>query len=1134
MPFIEDLLPEDAGPVRDTRGVSGGITYNQHRRIREHAEAIPFKQHVIDTATAPVANLTININRMFMENDPEYDQAKRTDYYMQGLSERHRNKFVGHLGVKSDLEAQTLRDQIIQDEQIILDANNAGAKGLAGMMLGAAVDPIQAPLMLMSGGTYTGAKVASKLAQTKLKGTRTAGALSVGAAGAEAGLYTGVLEAAVRPAIGAEEIPEMVAGGIVFGGLIGTASKYDYGISRSTEKLKDDISDIASDIATDQPVGVHKDTYKSTGSVGAKLSPESKLMKDFDVESRLPDGDVASYKADRQEFIDLGLSDKYEFNADTPGGRAALNLQSLQNQAGILIPINEQLKELGTTGSVLAYKHTESALGLATNNTSSAAYMDMFYKDALIPITHAAKWRHLRDAWAKDRDYTLLDIHATQRNKVRADFSKDVTKYRAALYRGESIPEGSFPPSVVEMSELLDEVYKRNLINAQGDGTNAIKGFETLEAKAGWSPQKWLPKKIQDVIYNDKINNPTFMKKAIVNTLIREYSKLGIDRELSEIYAKSLVTRQLAKADDIDVNVIRMLTHDGEALFKQKLQDIGMTVKEAERTIKSIKGLDADKGKIASARSRLDIDPRTRIEGTDYMLMDLIENDIFSVPARYSRSVSGSAALARNGTSLDELREDLQRAGRQKVAAGGVLTEADEDLIANLPSYFGAGPINGGVHPVVRRAIQATNMALLPQVGLTQLGETGASMAAVGMKNFMQASKEVLRATDDIGKSMLSQLENADFVIGHNKDLFDPESLIEDIAQSDYAQSVVGSMLDQTLSAGSRATFIVSGMFKVMETQQKILTVGLMHRLNDQFTTGAGISAGRLADMGLEGKLLDNVSKYFTNGTVKQIELPDGTKSLDLGFDKWNPQDIEGFRLAVYRFNDQMVQKARTGEENILWNNSFGRAVTHLRTFPLVALAKTTGRNIKHADATSVAMLGYGLATAGMAYSAKQIINGREENLTVENVTKGALGYSNMTSVFPMFYDPLMSMLGQEDLRLNNFRNDISGDILSLPPIVPTMNRMLHIPEALIGTIGGEPTKSDIYALQTTPLLGKMYGVSYAMHKAKEWAGETTRERKREERRLAREKAKEKEDKKKEKSEAEKLGDKLPKGLIKE
>ena len=110
----------------------------------------------------------------------------------------------------------------------------------------------------------------------------------------------------------------------------------------------------------------------------------------------------------------------------------------------------------------------------------------------------------------------------------------------------------------------------------------------------------------------------------------------------------------------------------------------------------------------------------------------------------------------------------------------------------------------------------------------------------------------------------------------------------------------------------------------------------------------------------------------------------------------------------------------------------------------------------------------YGLMTAGMAYWAKQVINNRDENLTLEKIGIGALSYSNMTGIFPLMSDPIASMLGMDDLRFNRYGP--TTNLLGAPSL-DVINKATKA--------GGEILDGDIAnALKVTPIIGNLYGFS--------------------------------------------------------
>tara|TARA_R110002012_G_scaffold166866_1_gene330314 strand:- start:544 stop:816 length:273 start_codon:yes stop_codon:yes gene_type:complete len=70
-----------------------------------------------------------------------------------------------------------------------------------------------------------------------------------------------------------------------------------------------------------------------------------------------------------------------------------------------------------------------------------------------------------------------------------------------------------------------------------------------------------------------------------------------------------------------------------------------------------------------------------------------------------------------------------------------------------------------------------------------------------------------------------------------------------------------------------------------------------------------------------------------------------------------------------------------------------------------------------------------------------------------------------MTGFLPMAYDPLMTILGLEDKRINQF----SPHSEITPPVISWGNDAIRLPGALAKGIAGQADGADMAAIRTTP-----------------------------------------------------------------
>ena len=74
-----------------------------------------------------------------------------------------------------------------------------------------------------------------------------------------------------------------------------------------------------------------------------------------------------------------------------------------------------------------------------------------------------------------------------------------------------------------------------------------------------------------------------------------------------------------------------------------------------------------------------------------------------------------------------------------------------------------------------------------------------------------------------------------------------------------------------------------------------------------------------------------------------------------------------------------------------------------------------------------------------------------------------------------MWSDPITGMLGMDDLQFSkNYRQGLGGDVVGTPPVFSQLGKIAHAPEGAISLLTGNGTKDDVYAVQATPVVGRL------------------------------------------------------------
>jgi len=819
------------------------------------------------------------------------------------------------------------------------------------------------------------------------------------------------------------------------------------------------------------------DSVGASSTSGSKIDPYANLNEEG---KRLKDEAVRFNQANG-----LGTAGDFSF-PNTRSGRAARKMYDAIQKTPYAADFDRLWNSPSPVARALAFKLLESPVGLVRNNRSAALLHDMYLSN----ISHDVNVNYDKafNKWLKERKSDVPTAEALATPALRDKFNQEFKVEMDSRYHdGGSHPDTL--SSVKEFADHADNAYARAQEILRGrTGETSVRGAENLETQSGYFPQRWSGQKVTAMIRRMTEDGIKDARGVIERTLQQQYKEIhGWDDQTAMAMAKAITRRAIAKERGIDTNVKRLLDQEGAEFATQMLMDNGIKKEIAEKVIEKLKASKADSKNISSVKKRTDIDARTKIHGTDYTINDLLDTDVVRVHTAYSRQVAGAAALARHGIQRADWKDIVRAIKDDEVGQTGK-QHIPDDFYDGMYSHFSGGAIAGGLNPWVRRANQLTNLSLLNSLGLTQLAETGVNIAAMGVKVFIQtARKEVQEMLAGKGNNQAMRELSKWLAPIDGEHMAIREDLMLDQMRNDPGHySELGNWLDRMGSKGQRLQGYVTGFYYVKQLQQRIAIRGMMHRLGEMYNEGKLISDRRLEDMGLSPKASERIGKYFKDGTI-EYDADGGIKALNP--EKWNPNDFEEFVNVLNRHTSQVVQRALKGEDSLWMHKDTGAMLMHLKNFTMLSLQKQLLRNARIMDTVSATGLLYGLGTAAAVYTARQAIAGRDDKLDAEDIARGAFQLSNMTSVIPSFIDPVAQMTGLQDYKINNYGTYGGGSpLIPVPPMFPTLSRLAMAPIGYKHLVTGEYTKSDINAIQATPLIGNALGFTYIFNQLKDSA----------------------------------------------
>lgn len=1003
--------------------------------------------------------------RREMPTDPDYNLQDHKDV-LDGLDSGNIPAFEK---TRSLAEARQLRSDILtQEHEARIVQGSGNVSGLAAGLITMLVDPIS---RLSMSGFFTG-----KLAPSLVAPTTQAGNIARGAA-------TGFEMGAVSEGVNQLAAPDGSFAQVLHAGLdtmaLGAIVHAHAGIAESLDGVREDLKTYDQTKQTAAEETVYAPKYQQKTQQDAATEPNTNSFEDSvgaasvyprhitNPSINIGEGISQEIYVDSLKYVHdnkLSAIDKVAYK-DNMAGKTAQILDKALSSNGIVMNDFSRLYDSGSDiAKSLAHRLFESGNAKVVNN-QSAAIMKRLYETELNVDMHQAYGESLT-GYLKARGQGWSTLHP---DTVK-DFHREVHEEMNARYHDgpNHVPTANM--DVRRVADTMDAASIKAHGILQGlPGETAVEGIEHITPTKGWMRQIWSGRKMQELIKADPK-----ARAAMEESISKTYQSLhpNMSPEQASIYAKAVIRGALARTQDIDTSLAKRLAQDGRDTAMRTLTDNGVSQAQAESILDAIKQVNPEHGRISAMKERLDIDTRTPIAGIQgKTLLDLLETDVPVTWQRYTRAVAGTAAMARNGIQRAE-QGDVVNAIMAELAVKGTAGHGiTKDMLNDMFSYFSGNAYGQGVSPWVRRALSLSNLALLQGQVFAQLAETGAQIGAVGIKTFMQtAPKELKDMITRKDTASMQQLGRTLSAVKGEEAIMARHMSLEDVNMNPGQLETLGRMIDTSLAVGRDVMGTVTGFHWIKQAQERIAIRSMMYRLNEHFTGKNPMTADRLYSMGITDKGMEaTFKKAFTDGTV---EIKDGD-IINLHPDKWNARDFQDFAAVLQRHVGQVVQQINSGEGSTFFHKDVGAVLSNLKTFTLVAMQKQVVRNLRLMDDAATATVAWGIGTATLAYMAKQAVFGNYDKLNTKDVALGTIAMGNMTGGLPMVTDPIMSAFGFNSLKFSDYgRSSADTGVLSVPAVIPTLNKLAHAPAAGVRALVGNATTSDISALRVVPFLG--------------------------------------------------------------
>jgi hypothetical protein len=1060
----------------------------------------------VGAVTSALTNLGIRgLGVLGARAGDEEDYSDKYEELTTGVPMQYWDEILDEPNLPAAQRARARVTDQLQRAQI--SAQQQGITQNLAMIAGGIVD-VDAPLMFMTGGGYKAASVARQTLRASQRiGLSPAAALraSSAAVGASAGLQAGALVGATQ--VGIREtadwtlVADAALQGLVLGGAVNPLLGGD--IQLGARAAQDELySRMARDDMPTSPnvdAGNAERLHPEDHQGPVVFEDEAPLTATRDaplVESTVgarmvrptPGAQTTPVTGVSEEVADLSqMMDNWRHDSQWQDWKIAEQDEwwakvATEGRFNPLVFSTSDFRTLYKSESSgmnwLLGNVFESPNGLGRGRYTAAAGMEMYHRriaqQFAQPLEQASK------DWAR-RNGALGPLGNPDEASVRT-FNREVMLEMNDRALGRTPPTRD--QAVIKAADALDKAGEVSIDIGKGaPGQLAVDGFDNIPKRSGYSPYVWNGQKLLKLERDGVVD-----RKAVVDGLAQAYRLAGIEATKdAHAVAKAVVDRAAAKGEDINTNLIGLLSGDGREWLNTALETSGMPVAEREALMRRLTGDVEERGKESFAKTRNDIDLNHSIQtkdGSDLRVVDLMNQDLHGVWQRYTRRLAGSAALARVGiTNRTQIENVIQAIHAQQRAIGEELV--DGDRIRAMFSHFEGGPIKGwsaisgrledGVLPEAALLKRMTNLSLLGKLGLAQLAETGASIAATGFENWYNRTLREMRK--DMTNDVLDDLAFMMGDLGADHRMFAEHLDLDDMNASDKGQWF--QYVNGLSQKGQYYQGYVSGFNHVRSHQQRVAAAAITDKIfravkaeldaGNRFLTDEGLRTRMRADLGLFDEDFTYLFDLVESGVIEFQSYNGKTFVNRINPDQWDADQALTFGAAITRNMNQVVQKSMAGEADAWMHTTVGSLITHLKTFPLQAMQKQFIRNARHMDQQGLNTVLMGMATAGAAVMIRDLIDGRERDPA--DLAKAALGYSNMTGWVPMAVDPVMTMLGLEDYRINQYGPHSQATV----PALDWTNRAMRLPGAAADQLTGQADWHDEQSLRALPYANTVF-----------------------------------------------------------
>jgi len=906
-------------------------------------------------------NLVDAIDRQIPARDADFDYEANMAVLEEGRTERQR------IELRERATSLAGAQQIIERQDGERELRNVAGEGLVTNLTAGLIDPIGFILGGAIGkalqGTGTGARV---LFQQGSRGAASLSLVGEGVAGNLAGT------AIIDRIAGSYQAPEDYATNALFGALLGTAaipfvsrsSTANRGLQTAADDMVAAINEDEAGIlveainragpaASSQHSQATADSIRServAAVVNDSFSPvpeENRLFSPEEAETV----DMAARSIRLTELGGDALSDDMQRNLvgqliERSEAIVARNPISDVNQGG------EVLRRIGlaSTGQTLLRSQdpvaqavgltlTEGTTGHGGRRHSAALTAALNERRFMRPILAYEDNFHI---YRQSRGQGWMQF-AFGDGALRQQFDIEV----AAELRARARPDlyaSTAPESVRQAADYMADGYR--LMGEEQVRAGTLGSQNIKPGDPSYFPQHVSSAKIQRLDVN---------QKAAFRGIISEQARtmFGWDQKFSDYFGKRYLESAIDRAAgnyDVPVN----LTHQSAGGFVEDLLE-NMRAGAAKEDIARIDKASQKfaRGGAGFTKGRLNFDVMSEYplaDGTKVRLLDIMDTDMVGMYRAYARRSAGEIALQQYGIAgshgLKTIRKYMAIAHDAGRITNDELAAFDQISAEFLNTPFGK---HQGTMMDNLRIITST--IKLGGMGITQFGEYGNGLAALGWGRVLTAVKDIPRLMKEVGtirkggevQGLLTSIEKQQgFEAGMDSYILTRALDVKDNDVQMYGREGLG-LGTRVIRGASHAQAILSGHRMVTAVQVRGMSEQIIRKAFRYIRNGTEDTA--LADMGFSPELrsaikanMDKIAEF--NG--------DEIGKLDIFAGDLTPAQRVELVGVVNRASSQIIQNTYIGETGKWAHDGFLKLLFQFRTFSLTAVEKQWGRNLRN------------------------------------------------------------------------------------------------------------------------------------------------------------------------------------------